>query len=106
MNPLNPVFDEHAAEYDRWFDDHPGTCAHQVRMLRKAVGTTGTGLEVGVGSGRFAGFSRSPAGKNQGPWLVMDLTRYPMSFESRPGHDVGIFHCPSIQQPVTDDKVR
>jgi hypothetical protein len=51
MNPLNPVFDEHAAEYDRWFDDHPGTCAHQVRMLRKAVGTTGTGLEVGVGSG-------------------------------------------------------
>lgn len=54
MNPGRSVFDEHSARYDRWFDEHPGTYARQVRLLRMAVGTTGTGLEVGVGSGRFA----------------------------------------------------
>jgi ubiquinone/menaquinone biosynthesis C-methylase UbiE len=54
LGPHQSVFNEHAAEYERWFDDHPGTYAHQVRMLRKAVGTTGTGLEIGVGSGRFS----------------------------------------------------
>ena len=54
MTPGKSVFNEHSAEYDRWFDDNPNTHACQVRLLRKAVGTTGTGLEVGVGSGRFA----------------------------------------------------
>lgn len=54
MNPGKSVFDQHSAGYDHWFDDNPNTYACQVRMLRRTVGTTGTGLEVGVGSGRFA----------------------------------------------------
>jgi SAM-dependent methyltransferase len=48
------VFDEHAGEYDRWFDEHEEVYQAQVRMLRGAIPYHGRGLEVGVGSGRFA----------------------------------------------------
>lgn len=48
------VFDEFANEYDQWFDDHGGIYHAQIRLLRDAVPQTGRGLELGVGSGRFA----------------------------------------------------
>lgn len=48
------VFDDHASDYDRWFDEHREVYQAQVRMLQDAVPRTGRGLEVGVGSGRFA----------------------------------------------------
>jgi ubiquinone/menaquinone biosynthesis C-methylase UbiE len=54
MIPSRHVFDEFAGEYDRWFDDHNDIYEAQVRMVRDAVPHTGCGLEVGVGSGRFA----------------------------------------------------
>jgi SAM-dependent methyltransferase len=52
--PSRRVFDTCAREYDRWFDEHESVYAVQVRLLRDAVPETGRGLEVGVGSGRFA----------------------------------------------------
>jgi ubiquinone/menaquinone biosynthesis C-methylase UbiE len=48
------VFDESAVDYDRWFDDHGEVYAEQVRVLQDAVPQIGCGLELGVGSGRFA----------------------------------------------------
>ena len=48
------VFDESAGDYDRWFDDHGEVYAAQVRLLQDAVPQGGCGLELGVGSGRFA----------------------------------------------------
>ena len=62
------VFDEYAGDYDRWFDDHGEVYAAQIRMLRDAIPYTGHGLEVGVGSGRFAvplgmRFGIDPSGK-------------------------------------------
>ena len=54
MIPSRQVFKNHAADYDRWFDEHGEVFAAQVRMLRGAVPDYGLGLEVGVGSGRFA----------------------------------------------------
>jgi SAM-dependent methyltransferase len=48
------AFDEHFREYEQWFSDNH--CAYQSEL--NAVGhmlpATGEGLEVGVGSGRFA----------------------------------------------------
>ncbi|NMB79841.1 MAG: class I SAM-dependent methyltransferase [Methanomicrobiales archaeon] len=55
MIPSRRVFDELAGEYDRWFDEHPVTWESQIHMLRSAVPGAGRILEVGVGSGRFAG---------------------------------------------------
>jgi len=55
MIPYRRVFDELAADYDRWFDEHGVVYTAQLRMIRSAVPCSGRGLEVGVGSGRFAG---------------------------------------------------
>jgi len=54
MIPSRRVFEDLAGDYDRWFDEHGGVYDAQVRMLQDAVPRTGCGLEVGVGSGRFA----------------------------------------------------
>jgi ubiquinone/menaquinone biosynthesis C-methylase UbiE len=54
MNSPRRVFDEYAGDYDRWFDEHRDIYTTQVRLLRDAVPQTGHGLELGVGSGRFA----------------------------------------------------
>jgi len=54
MIPSRRVFENHAGDYDRWFDEHGAVYEAQVRMLQDAVPRTGRGLEVGVGSGRFA----------------------------------------------------
>jgi SAM-dependent methyltransferase len=54
MIPSRQVFEDHAGDYDRWFDEHGDVYAAQVRMLRTAMPDHGRGLEVGVGSGRFA----------------------------------------------------
>lgn len=52
---MQNVFAERALEYDRWFDDNALVYQAEVAALRAALGTTaGLGLEVGVGSGRFA----------------------------------------------------
>ncbi len=54
MNSLVRIFDNHAGDYDRWFDEHDDVYQAQLRMLRAALPDSGRGLEVGVGSGRFA----------------------------------------------------
>lgn len=54
MIPSRRVFEDLAGDYDRWFDEHNETYQAQLRLLRKALPDPGRGLEVGVGSGRFA----------------------------------------------------
>jgi len=58
----HPVFDQCAGDYDRWFETHARDYAAQCALLRGIVPRNGMGLEVGVGSGRFA----SPLGISQG----------------------------------------
>jgi SAM-dependent methyltransferase len=48
------VFDEHAPGYDQWFDAHEPVYQAELAALRKFVPPTGMGIEVGVGTGRFA----------------------------------------------------
>jgi ubiquinone/menaquinone biosynthesis C-methylase UbiE len=54
MNAKRRVFEDFAADYDRWFDDHADVYRAQLQLLRGAVPTGGKILEIGVGSGRFA----------------------------------------------------
>ncbi|HOX35562.1 MAG TPA: class I SAM-dependent methyltransferase [Methanoregulaceae archaeon] len=54
MIPKRQVFDEHATDYDRWFDENKAVYDAQLRILKDATATPGPGLEIGVGSGRFA----------------------------------------------------
>jgi len=48
------VFDERADEYDRWYDENAPVYQAESRALRPFVPAHGLGLEVGVGTGRFA----------------------------------------------------
>ena len=50
---MNKVFDQRAEEYDRWFDEHPAIYLSELNALRMAA-CHGIGLEMGVGTGRFA----------------------------------------------------
>jgi ubiquinone/menaquinone biosynthesis C-methylase UbiE len=54
MEQINlAVFDSNAADYDNWFDRHPGIFQNECRALKKAI-PDGAGVEIGVGTGRFA----------------------------------------------------
>ncbi|HAU3858691.1 TPA: methyltransferase domain-containing protein, partial [Legionella pneumophila] len=48
------VFNQMAEDYDRWFDIHPAVFQSELDALKKVVPESGEGLDVGVGSGRFA----------------------------------------------------
>lgn len=48
------AFDEHALEYDIWYDDNKEIYRSELLALKKVVPTSKRGLEVGVGTGRFA----------------------------------------------------
>ncbi|MGQ9673958.1 MAG: hypothetical protein ACUVV5_12660, partial [Candidatus Aminicenantales bacterium] len=39
--------------YDEWYDKHPALYQSELAALRKVV-PSGTGLEIGVGTGRLA----------------------------------------------------
>jgi SAM-dependent methyltransferase len=53
MQGIN-AFDQHALEYDRWFDEHDLLYQSEVNALRKCIPREGTGIEIGLGSGRFS----------------------------------------------------
>lgn len=46
-------FDETSKGYDAWYESHPALYRSELAALRPAV-PSGTGLEIGVGTGRFA----------------------------------------------------
>jgi len=47
-------FERTAASYDAWYDAHPALYRTELAALRKALPGRGRGLEIGVGTGRFA----------------------------------------------------
>lgn len=47
------IFEEHAAEYDEWYDEHQAAYNAEILALRSLIPSAGTGLEVGAGTGRF-----------------------------------------------------
>ncbi len=48
------AFDQLAERYDSWFDGHQAVFQSELEALRKVIPQSGEGLEIGVGSGRFA----------------------------------------------------
>ena len=60
------VFDTYTDEYEEWFEQNRYAYLSELKLLRMATPKRGQGLEVGIGSGRFA----APLGINFGidPW--------------------------------------
>ncbi len=51
---MNSVFDKHFKKYDAWYDKNKFVYLSEVEAIRKALPKQGAGLEIGVGTGRFA----------------------------------------------------
>ena len=47
-------FDRQAIEYDRWYDENLFAYRSEVQALRAAIPKGKQGVEIGVGTGRFA----------------------------------------------------
>ena len=69
-------FDKDAQAYDEWYDAHPALYATELAAVHMAV-PGGTGLEIGVGTGRFA----APLGVEFG----LDLSRNSLELARRRG---------------------
>lgn len=48
------IFDENWKVYDNWFDEHPAVFQSEIRAIKKVMPPYGRGLEIGVGTARFA----------------------------------------------------
>jgi len=51
---MNSVFDAHRDRYDAWYDRHEAAFLSEVAALKKVLPRGKRGLEIGVGTGRFA----------------------------------------------------
>jgi len=47
-------FERHTRRYERWFGRHEAAYLTELRVLRELLPDPGLGLEIGVGTGRFA----------------------------------------------------
>lgn len=47
-------FEKHAKEYDVWFDENELVYLSELEAVRSMIPVDGTGIEIGVGTGRFA----------------------------------------------------
>lgn len=48
------IFDKNWKQYDEWFERHQVIFQSEIKALKKITPSSGTGLEIGVGTGRFA----------------------------------------------------
>jgi len=55
-------FDHYVREYEQWFADHPHVYQAELRAVRALLPPVGCGVEIGVGSGRFAAPLGIPVG--------------------------------------------
>ncbi len=51
---MNNVFDKNSEKYDAWYDKNEFAYLSELDAVRKVIPEKGYGLEIGVGSGRFA----------------------------------------------------
>ncbi len=47
-------FDRNVSEYEQWFVEHPYAYVSEIRAVRELLPEKGNGVEIGVGTGRFA----------------------------------------------------
>jgi len=69
MTTTNP-FDEQAVEYDAWFEKHRDLYLAELAAVRSFIPASGSGIEIGVGTGRFAGPLGMPMGVEPSPRMA------------------------------------
>ncbi len=51
---MSDTFDKHYKKYDAWYDKHKFAFLSELAAIKKVLPRNGKGLEIGVGTGRFA----------------------------------------------------
>ncbi len=51
---MEGIFDKHSDKYDAWYDRNRFAYLAEVKAIKRVIPGEGRGLEVGVGTGRFA----------------------------------------------------
>ncbi|MDD5686561.1 MAG: class I SAM-dependent methyltransferase [Elusimicrobia bacterium] len=51
---MSNIFDKYRKEYDDWYDKHKFEYLSEIEAIRKVLPKKGKGIEIGVGTGRFA----------------------------------------------------
>ncbi|MFC1645830.1 class I SAM-dependent methyltransferase [Candidatus Omnitrophota bacterium] len=51
---MNDIFDKYYKKYDAWYDRNKFAYLSELKAIRKVLPKKGKGLEIGVGTGRFA----------------------------------------------------
>lgn len=70
MAEMIEIFDQSAQEYDAWFDRHQPVYQSELSALQAFLPPGGRGLEIGVGTGRFAGPLRIDTGVEPAPAMA------------------------------------
>lgn len=73
--PLVEHFQKTAASYDAWYDAHPALYRTELAALKRAVPGRGRGLEIGVGTGRFASLLSIRYGLDPSPGMLGQARR-------------------------------
>jgi SAM-dependent methyltransferase len=60
--PGIPAFDKNVPQYEQWFTDNPFAYVSELHAVRELLPLSGAGVEIGIGTGRFA----APLGIPQG----------------------------------------
>jgi ubiquinone/menaquinone biosynthesis C-methylase UbiE len=48
------AFENNSEHYEEWFENNPSVYASEINALKKNIPITSKGIEIGIGSGRFA----------------------------------------------------
>lgn len=59
---MSGVFDRYYMKYDAWYDRHPFAFLSEAEAIKKVLPPEARGLEIGVGTGRFAAALGIPMG--------------------------------------------
>ena len=59
---MKNIFDQYWKRYDAWYDNHRFAYLSEVEVIKKVLPRKGNGLEIGVGTGRFASALGIPDG--------------------------------------------
>lgn len=52
---IHSIFERNVKRYDAWYSKHKFAYLSELRVLKHVIPRNGRGLEIGVGTGRFAG---------------------------------------------------
>jgi ubiquinone/menaquinone biosynthesis C-methylase UbiE len=69
MPKIDP-YESRASDYDRWFERHPHVYEAELEAVRRLVPSAGKGVEIGVGTGRFAHPLRVTFGVDPSPAMM------------------------------------